>query len=913
MAILSEQLEAIFQEIKTNFAHHQQIQVTPIAGDPPEQYRVTYHLQGFCKKDGGEIQICPDHIITITLPFGFPHFPPNCTPESPVFHPDFDQAAICIGEFWEKTPSLAELIIYIGRMLCGEIYSSNNAFNEEAAAWYKDNQDKLPLDTIRKLPAPEEQPQPSPEEERTIPAPLAPLSLDIVDDALFSDNERITINDRESSEQTEDLFTETATEKTFPPLAPHSSPAIPKDQEPKNTRKSLSLEKDQEARKIHQEGEDFEHQGQPAKALERYQTVKDLAPDFPEIDKDISRAQYSVEMLGDWVTEDSLKEDTNDKKKSTAEPKGKKTEPPAPKSPATQQQREQTSLWPVILVGSGCLAVLLTLTGAYLYFNSQLGQAQTRFEECQQLLDKDLFSDADQKCTDALELTFKVLFVKQQEKKLLTEKIKGLQSSEKLKNGLAFSEKTTSLPEWQKFMLLADTNLADDKWKDAITNYTHSFQLATDIPTVDHATLNKIRRNIATAQFNIYLQTGEQALAESNGDAAKNNFDKAMELAKQNPHIPPEAISRIKSFTGQIEFNKSMAAGEENFSKGNWQNALVAFEQAQKIDQTFSFSNAKTVASLQEVLVKTKVFNALEQGKKAFADAQWDQAINQYETAIQLLEENSEVLRRDNPLQSQQKISRLMLHAAIIRDKQNVASYLKNKELTQAIDKLQGIIETINMSSFVKEQEFQTIIKETRLSINQAQEDILIGEQTSYLTNNYQKLFTKNNPTLNAENLSQPRATFLKKTNNKLLFKLQCSEQGHGRPVLLQISYIYNPTTKQWHFSNNDKPEGEQETENAGQNILSSAYQAQENQVISEQISYLTDNFQALFIEDTPTLLRENLSKPQASFVKKMGEKMLFQLQCFDKGTDKPTLLKTNYLYDPANNQWEIYTNKKSK
>ena len=463
-------------------------------------------------------------------------------------------------------------------------------------------------------------------------------------------------------------------------------------------------------------------------ALERYQTIKDLAPDFPEIDKDISRAQYSVEMLGDWATEDSLKEDTNDKKKSTAESKGKKTEPPAPKSPATQQQREQTSLWPAILVGSGCLAVLLTLTGAYLYFNSQLGQAQTKFEECQQLLDKDLFSDADPKCTDALELTFKVLFVKQQEKKLLTEKIKGLQSSEKLKNGLAFSEKTTSLPEWQKFMLLADTNLADDKWKDAITNYTHSFQLATDIPTVDHATLNKIRRNIATAQFNIYLQTGEQALAESNGDAAKNNFDKAMELAKQNPHIPPEAISRIKSFTGQIEFNKLMVAGEENFSKGNWQNALVAFEQAQKIDQTFSFSNAKTVASLQKVLVKTKVFNALEQGKKTFADAQWDQAINQYETAIQLLEENSEVLRRDNPLQSQQKISRLMLHAAIIRDKQNVATYLKNKELTQAIDKLQGIIETINMSSFAKEQEFQTIIKETRLSINQAQEDILIGE-----------------------------------------------------------------------------------------------------------------------------------------------------------------------------------------
>ena len=191
MAIISEQLEAIFQEIKTNFAQHQQIQVTPIAGDPPEQYRVAYHLQGFCKKDGGEVQICPNHIITITLPFGFPHFPPNCTPESPVFHPDFDQAAICIGEFWENNTSLAELIIHIGRMLCGEIYSSNNAFNEEAATWYKENQNQLPLDTIRQLSAPEEQPLQPPEEKRAVTTPLTPLGLvDIVDETFFQEMKR---------------------------------------------------------------------------------------------------------------------------------------------------------------------------------------------------------------------------------------------------------------------------------------------------------------------------------------------------------------------------------------------------------------------------------------------------------------------------------------------------------------------------------------------------------------------------------------------------------------------------------------------------------------------------------------------------------------------------------------------------
>lgn len=802
MANLSEQLEAIFQEIKTSFAQHQQIQVTPIAGDPPDQYRVAYHLRGFCKEDGGEVQICPDHIITITLPFGFPHFPPNCTPENPVFHPDFDQAAICIGEFWENTPSLAELIIHIGCMLCGEIYSSNNAFNEEAATWYKENQDKLPLDTIRRFSAPEEQPVPLPEKERAIPTPPAPLSLESVLDTPFSSDEMVTIDDSESSEQVS-TFTEITTEKAF-------SPSLPQHQEPGSNLHSPDQHQQDKIRKTHQEGEAFENKGQLAKALERYKAVKNLAPYFPEIDKDISRAQYSLEMLGDWATVDSLEEDTNGSKKSATKFKEKKTEPPPPKRPSVQQERKQTSRWSAIIIGGGCTVVLLTLISGYLFATTQLEHAQTKFEECKQLLDKDLFSDADQKCTDALELTFKIFFIKQQEKNLLTEKIKEVQSSEKLKKGLAVNEKTTSLPEWQTVMLLADTYLADDKWQEAMASYTRALQLAAEIPTIDRAILDQIRSNIATAQFNIFFQAGEQALGASELDAAKDYFNKAMDLAKQNPHIPPEANSRIIFHIGQIEFTKLMAAGEENFSKGDWQNALIAFEQAQQIDLNFSFSNPQTVASLQEFIVKAKVFNALEQGKKAFSDAQWDQAIGQYETAIQLLEANSEILRRDNPVQSQQKISRLMLHAAIIRDKQGVASHLKNKEVIPALNKLQAIIKTIEMSPLAKEQEFQAIIKETRLSINQAQEDILVAEQISYLTNNYQKLFTQNNPTLTAENLSQPRANFLKKIDNNLLFKLQCFEQGHSSPVLLQTSYIYNPATKQWHFFNNDKPEGEQ-------------------------------------------------------------------------------------------------------
>jgi len=915
MTILSEQLEAIFLEIKANFGQHRQIQVVPIAGSPPEQYRITFHLQGLCKTNGGEIQTCTDHCITLNLPFGFPHFPPNCKPETPVFHPDFDQAAICISEFWESNQSLTALIVHIGRMLCGEIYSTTNAFNEEAAVWYQKHQQKLPLDTVDPT-SPGITPQSPPVKDATSPA--TPLTVDIVDDILFPDNEIKSFNEVDDQSQGDIAFAGITTTKTpETPLSLEPSSAAPQEASISSSGLNSELQhKLNEARKKHQEGEAFEHQGQPARALERYQAVKDLAPDFPEIDKDISRAQYSVEMLGGWVTEDLPPKD--DKKKSAQKKSQEPKEAPAKKNIIPlHQDSGKTSRRPIIIGGIGAGALFLLLLSAYLYFNAQLQHSQTMLDECKQLVATGQFTKAEEKCQEALTQTSGVHFIKQQEKNLLVETIKQLQNSEAFQEGLALSKGKGSeaVPKWQESLKTASKYLADAQWTEALTGYTHTLQLVSEIPTFDRAILDQIHNNMALAKFNIALQAGEQALAADESESAKNHFHKAMDIARENPQIPPANITRIKSLIGQVELNALIASGEKYAANGDWTNALTAFEQAQEKERTLSPSDiTSSSSSLQENIVRTKIFNSLEHGKKAFADAQWDQAINYYETALQLLEENGETLRRDNPLQSQQKISRLMLHAATIRDKQSAASHLKNKEFSEGINKLQAIIETINKSSFANEQEFQTIIRETRGSINQAQNDLLISEHIVYLTNNFQKLFTENNPALNTDNLVNPRVSFLKKIGDKSLYKIQCFEQGHGRPVLLQASYIYDPATKKWRFYGSETSMNEQEAAITGQKILNSAYQAQERRVITEQISYLTNNFQTLFIEDNPELHPDTLSKPEAIFQKKMGEKFLFLLQCLQGKPDGSSIsLKISYLYDPVSNRWEPYDKKQKR
>ena len=773
MTILSEQLAAILQEIKDNFAGHQQIQVTPIAGDPPDQYLVTYHLQGLCREVGGEVHQCTDHVITITLPFGFPHFPPNCKPESPVFHPDFDQAAICLGEFWENNPSLPELIIHLGRMLCGEIYSRNNTFNEEAAAWYKDNQDQLPLDTVRQLSAPTDNLSFS--EELTSASP--PLTL-VTETAAGAEPEA----DRQAENRG-------AEEVTTQPPSLQDSRQNPTPDSDRTGDENHQLVK---ARQLHQQGEAFEYQGQPAKALASYRAARELAPDFPDLEKDISRAQYSAEMLGDWAGAGSPEKETGKASKKKVDEFKEKKSKPGPR-------KIQTSRRPALILGGAGAAVLIIVTGgSFLFFNSQLQQAQTMVAECHQLLDREELNEAKEKCAEALKVTDRILFIRQQEKHLLTEKIQQLQDSGKSKEMQALSTKDKGLPEWQQARNLADRQLAAGRWQEALQNYSLALQLAAKISADDPTLLEQLGHSILTAKANISLQAGEQAMAASAWDSAKKHLELAMDLAGQNPRTPEPLIDQIKALGSQIEVNILMASADSSFSQGDWQSALSAYEKALERGQNSPHTDPRTVATLQEAIIRSRVFNALEQGKKAFAAAQWDQAIEHYELALQILEKNSAILHRDNPLESQQKISKLMLHATVIRDQQSTANHLKNREFSQAIDTLQAIIETISMSSFAGEEEFQTIIKEARLSSNQAREELLISEQTSYLMNNYQRLFIQNNPALIPENLSHPRVTFLKKTGNKRLYRIQCSEQGHSRPVLLQSNYIYDPATRTW-------------------------------------------------------------------------------------------------------------------
>ncbi len=799
MNTTSNKLEAVYQEVSEYFTNIPNISINPGEGSTPDQYTIIYKVQGLCRENDGEVYNCDEHSITISLPFGFPHFPPNCIPDSLTFHPDFDSSAICIGDAWEADKSIVKLILHIAKMISGEVYSKTNAFNEEAAEWYRDHSDQFPLEITNFKPS----------EAVTAPSTDEALEADTID-TLGDDDFEESFSFEQPSPHPSAIDTDRlrviAKQKRFQALSRElqsiNESFTGREELEEQTQTALN-----QAQTLFQEADTIEHQGKQKKALEKYKAVESLVSDYPMLQQAKDRVQQASDLLGDWAGDDSDFIDSSTKDKEQNEEKPDQT---SGNRVFFEDKKAVNKKWLVIALGCGSVALVITLIVTYFSLGSSLGKAQKRFGECQDLLDKNHFTQAEKKCTEALRLNAEVQMVKQGEKEAMTRKIHRVLNSAKMRQGLAgktmFDGKYVS--QSTKKLLLTfkearrngNTFFKKEAWGEAVSSFTKALELANKTDTIKARVLADIREKLPRAQFNSMMQAGEKSLTISDWDGAKDHFGRALTLAKANPSVLPEDITQLELLSNQAEFNTLLENGGKAFDLDQWNTALESYKKALSLVEKLGLSESDTIASLHENIAKTKIYMSIEKGKDAFAASDWDEVIAQYEKAILLLEENSKILSRINTVESRTKLSRIMLYAAIIKNKQDVAKYLKTNDYSAVIGKLEAINKAISESPFTDQKEFKAILKEVATRIADAKKQMLLREQSSYLTSNFKKLFLKHYPAASLSILSDPAVEYIKDIGSSILFRMQCTETASGRPLRLQMDYLYTPSSKSWSF-----------------------------------------------------------------------------------------------------------------
>ena len=124
------------------------IRLLSAEGNPPERYRIAYRLRGLDRpgRSGDEPPTRHDHTIEIECTAEYPRISPRCRILTPIFHPNFDLATICVGDHWTAGERLVDLVVRIGEMIAYQAYNVKSPLNGEAAMWADMNRDRLPVD-----------------------------------------------------------------------------------------------------------------------------------------------------------------------------------------------------------------------------------------------------------------------------------------------------------------------------------------------------------------------------------------------------------------------------------------------------------------------------------------------------------------------------------------------------------------------------------------------------------------------------------------------------------------------------------------------------------------------------------------------------------------------------------------------
>jgi ubiquitin-protein ligase len=110
-------------------------------------YRFTYNIKGLYVSSTGEILERNVHVLEVNLTLGYPRRAPQCRMLTPIFHPNFDESMVCIGDFWAASEGLDDLVMRIGRMICYQEYNTKSPLNGLAAKWTQQNIHLLPIDS----------------------------------------------------------------------------------------------------------------------------------------------------------------------------------------------------------------------------------------------------------------------------------------------------------------------------------------------------------------------------------------------------------------------------------------------------------------------------------------------------------------------------------------------------------------------------------------------------------------------------------------------------------------------------------------------------------------------------------------------------------------------------------------------
>lgn len=772
----TDQLAADYKQLKQAIAHYPAITISKDTGQSPDYYEIEYSLKGFAHNPDGSIATAEIHKVGIKLPFGYPHFPPTVKPLTHIFHPDIDPAAIRIANHWQKNPNLTELVITIGKMICGDIYSDEDPFNRDAADWYKQHKEQLPLDELKSADAPSGEQQNKHDEEPADEEDF--LSLDLDDDDFIEVEEE---TEEKSYEEQINLLKLQIEEKNI--FAANGIMGDIPQSVQFSGREEMSITIGKALRqsdKLFKQAEELESHGHHDDAAAIIEKLKKTVADAPGLDRlqnRITRSHPAANNLEVEQSEKKIKFPGSKKKKPTVAIK---------------------SIAAVIVL----FLIVSAAVGAIVYMGDKdiLSQSIKDIEKVNQLVKKRQFFDAQAEAETILRSLTKITILNSGADDIAArvntllaseEFIQGLQGKI-LHNGEFVSiDKAEKLKALEAITSQAVLLIQQGRITKALSYYQNALAYANRHDLILQA--NQLQQTIHNLNFTATMLQAEEAERAKEWSSAAETYRRALELSRDISD--PAEAAKISKLLTAATFRHGIDQSKQKFTAQQWQETITTLEQVQSlIEQNPAAVKPQERRELNKLLLHSRLHQILTHAREAYEKRDWQQANSYYSNALKFIETHQNNLGKDIE-ESAVKISRTMLMIKISMENE-FAELAEQKNDHNATGKhYNNILKLIKSSRFKEEDKLVAInenIQKRRIAI---QKKISLENRISWLKNNFEKIFNKHYPAFAGSKLANPKAEFTKAVGTKEVFTLSCSE---GRSSRLELQYAYDRQTGKW-------------------------------------------------------------------------------------------------------------------
>lgn len=786
----SQQLADDYGQLKELLELYPHITILRVEGDPPDHYELAYHLRGYVTAEDGEVGIGTDHQVRISLPFGYPHFAPIAKPLTPIFHPDVDPAAFRIADHWQQNPSLADLVLRIGEMICGSVYQLDEPFNREAADWYAAHQGQLPLDTLSLADIEQSQDRPASLAEDT----FASLGLESDD---FLDPEKEVAE--EEVQQIRDLIADRKVFTANRLLGEIPATAAIPDREEMQQQIGKVLRKTDQFFKL---AEQLEGLGKYREAIEVVDDLLAVAVDAPGAEALRARIQQS-QLTAGAADDDEFSEEEG--LLPGRRPPGRPpAQPPAP-PPGKWRLRLERVPKPSRAVILAVLAAAACAGAGLLAFRDHgaLQLSQNNIRKARQLLATRQFDRA-QATLEAARTGLQPLAILRFRKAGLDREIAALLDSPELKEGLQGKvlygseyipvDTATALQEVQALTDRARALAAENKAGEALALYQQALQLAGDHKLEQRRAA--IEEDVRTLELRRTLSAAEQAEQGKNWVGAAESYRKALRLSGEL--TDRSTASDITHRLTAAVFRQELDRSKKTFDQAQWQDTIASLERARElITANPAVVSASEREEVRQLLVNARLYRMLAAARAAYLQRDWELAIREYQQALALLAEEA-ASGGESLAESVTKVEKTLLLVRLARVQEQVERAENRGDLNGAVSRRREILTMIRRSGYAQDKAVKAVADKVnaQIGVDLAQQEV--NRQIAWLEKNFEALFRTNYPTFAGSELVQPRAVLLKKIGRDRVYTLSCVERSQGSSAKLELLYRFNAETNQW-------------------------------------------------------------------------------------------------------------------